>query len=205
LLVVFDAPLWSFYVAPILGIPALIRLLYLRDGADPDTPPMLAKPQHPSSTKPTSVLREQFGSLAAMTVRGIDFAQYVLGTVLVVGVTAAILVPTSSDSQSSPLFPILVAIVILLAVSLAVVYIRAHRDREITWRWVVIPVDGGWVVRTDDHVSSRHGTREEDTRAAREHLREEGGGELVVQDPDGRIRDKNTIHPKSRIRRMRRA
>lgn len=38
-------------------------------------------------------------------------------------------------------------------------------------------------------------TQDEAVRAARENLKNAGGGELTIQGRDGRFRDKNTITP----------
>jgi hypothetical protein len=57
--------------------------------------------------------------------------------------------------------------------------------------------DGLWVnKRTDsDRASSLHDTQHEAEDAAREMLRNSGGGELITKGLDGKIRSKDTIPP----------
>ena len=59
--------------------------------------------------------------------------------------------------------------------------------------------DGTWAnERNDaDRASSLHSTQAEAERAAREMLRNQGGGELITNGRDGRIRSKDTIPPGS--------
>lgn len=54
---------------------------------------------------------------------------------------------------------------------------------------------GGWDVNKPgaSRASSHHGTQADAQRVARGYLRNEGGGELITQRPDGRIRDKDTV------------
>jgi hypothetical protein len=56
---------------------------------------------------------------------------------------------------------------------------------------------GGWDVNKPgaSRASSHHDTQAEAQSAAREYLRNEGGGELTTQGRDGRIRDKDTVPP----------
>jgi hypothetical protein len=57
--------------------------------------------------------------------------------------------------------------------------------------------DGQWAnERQDaDRASSLHDTQREAERAARENLRNQGGGELTTMGLDGKIRSKDTIQP----------
>lgn len=66
------------------------------------------------------------------------------------------------------------------------------RDRTIYKR-----SDGKWVNKRNDadRASSLHETQSEAENAAREMLRNQGGGELTTQGRDGRFRSKDTIPP----------
>lgn len=66
------------------------------------------------------------------------------------------------------------------------------RDRTVSRR-----PDQSWENRRNDasRASSVHSTQSEAERAAREMLRNQGGGELTIKRPDGRIRSKDTIAP----------
>ena len=66
------------------------------------------------------------------------------------------------------------------------------RDRTVSRR-----ADGAWQnKRMDaDKASSLHATQAEAERAAREMLRNQGGGELTTMGRDGKIRSKDTIAP----------
>jgi hypothetical protein len=57
--------------------------------------------------------------------------------------------------------------------------------------------DGKWANKRNDgdKASSIHDTQGEATHAAREMLRNQGGGELTIQGLDGKIRSKDTISP----------
>ena len=57
--------------------------------------------------------------------------------------------------------------------------------------------DGKWANKRNDadRASSVHDTQNEAVDAAREMLKNQGGGELSVQGEDGRIRSKDTISP----------
>ena len=57
--------------------------------------------------------------------------------------------------------------------------------------------DGQWANKRNDadRVSSLHPTQRDADRAAREMLRNQGGGELTLMGRDGRIRSKDTISP----------
>ena len=57
--------------------------------------------------------------------------------------------------------------------------------------------EGGWDVNKPgaSRASSHHSTQADAQGAARQYLRNEGGGELVTQGQDGRIRDKDTVPP----------
>jgi Uncharacterized protein conserved in bacteria (DUF2188) len=56
---------------------------------------------------------------------------------------------------------------------------------------------GGWDVNKPgaSRSSSHHDTQSDAQHAARGYLRNEGGGELITQGADGRIRDKDTVSP----------
>lgn len=55
--------------------------------------------------------------------------------------------------------------------------------------------DGTWVNKLNDaeRASSVHGTQRDAERAAREMLKNQGGGELTTKGENGRIRSKDTI------------
>ena len=57
--------------------------------------------------------------------------------------------------------------------------------------------DGEWVNKRNDadKASSLHRTQAEAEAAAREMLRNQGGGELTTMGTDGKIRSKDTIAP----------
>ena len=66
------------------------------------------------------------------------------------------------------------------------------RDRTIYKR-----SDGKWVNNRNDadRASSLHKTQSEAENAAREMLRNQGGGELTTQGRNGKFRSKDTISP----------
>lgn len=66
------------------------------------------------------------------------------------------------------------------------------RDRTVSRR-----PDGTWENKRNDadRASSVHGTQAEAQRAARDMLKNQGGGELTTKGVDGRIRDKDTVAP----------
>jgi hypothetical protein len=68
----------------------------------------------------------------------------------------------------------------------------SEKDRSIYKR-----PDGPWVNKRDDSdkASSLHKTQKEAENAAREMLRNQGGGELSTHGIDGKIRSKDTIPP----------
>lgn len=57
--------------------------------------------------------------------------------------------------------------------------------------------DGEWVNKRNDadRATSVHGTQKQAEQAARENLKNQGGGELTTKGLDGRIRSKDTIAP----------
>ncbi len=56
---------------------------------------------------------------------------------------------------------------------------------------------GDWVNKRNDaqKASSRHATQREAEQAARQNLKNQGGGELTTKGLDGKIRSKDTIAP----------
>jgi len=66
------------------------------------------------------------------------------------------------------------------------------RDRIVSRR-----PDGTWANKRDDakRASSLHPTQREAEDAARQMLRDQGGGELTTKGRDGKIRSKDTIAP----------
>jgi hypothetical protein len=66
------------------------------------------------------------------------------------------------------------------------------RDRTISRR-----IDGKWENKRNDsdRASSVHRTQKEAEQAAREMLKNQGGGELTTKGVDGKIRSKDTIAP----------
>ena len=67
-----------------------------------------------------------------------------------------------------------------------------NRDRTVSRRQ-----DGQWANKRNDaeKASSLHDTQKEAEAAAREMLRNQGGGELTTMGRDGKIRSKDTIAP----------
>lgn len=61
----------------------------------------------------------------------------------------------------------------------------------------VVPSDKGWAVKADGakRASSRHATQAEAEAAAKRLVGRNGGGEVVIHRPDGRIRDSDTVAP----------
>jgi hypothetical protein len=57
--------------------------------------------------------------------------------------------------------------------------------------------DGNWANKKNENtkVSSLHNTQKEAENAAREMLKNSGGGELTTKGLDGKIRSKDTIKP----------
>jgi uncharacterized protein YdaU (DUF1376 family) len=57
--------------------------------------------------------------------------------------------------------------------------------------------DGKWVNKRNDseRASSLHNTQKEAEKAAREMLKNQGGGELTTKGVNGQIRSKDTIAP----------
>lgn len=55
----------------------------------------------------------------------------------------------------------------------------------------------GWADKNDDasRPAAYHPTQQAAIDAAREHLRNQGGGELSIHRPGGPIRDKDTVPP----------
>lgn len=62
---------------------------------------------------------------------------------------------------------------------------------------IVYRKDGDWYNKKTgaDRASSVHSTQGEAAAAARQMLRNSGGGELTINGRDGKIRDKDTIAP----------
>ena len=66
------------------------------------------------------------------------------------------------------------------------------RDRTVYRR-----PDGSWANKRNDadRASSLHKTQGEAVKAARDNLRNQGGGELTIKGTQGKIRSKDTIPP----------
>ena len=66
------------------------------------------------------------------------------------------------------------------------------QDRTISKR-----PDGNWANKRNDadRASSLHTTQKEAEQAAREMLKNQGGGELITKGVNGKIRSKDTIPP----------
>ncbi len=66
------------------------------------------------------------------------------------------------------------------------------RDRIVSRR-----PDGTWANKRNDadRASSLHKTQHEAEQAAKEMLKKQGGGELIIKGEDGKIRSKDTISP----------
>jgi len=61
----------------------------------------------------------------------------------------------------------------------------------------VVPSGDGWDVRAPgaDRASSHHDTQADAIDRARQIVRNDGGGEVVIHGQDGRIRDSDTVPP----------
>ena len=70
------------------------------------------------------------------------------------------------------------------------------KDRD---RMVYKRDDGKWANKRNDadKASSLHDTQREAEQAARDMLKNQGGGELITKGLDGKIRSKDTIAPGS--------
>ncbi len=55
----------------------------------------------------------------------------------------------------------------------------------------------GWADKDDDasRPAKIHDTQQDAIDAARQHLRNQGGGEVTIHGRDGKIRDKDTVPP----------
>jgi hypothetical protein len=64
-------------------------------------------------------------------------------------------------------------------------------------RHVVPNPGGGWDVKAPgaERASSHHDTQAQAERAAKEIVRNKGGGEVRVHRPSGQIRDSDTVRP----------
>lgn len=64
-------------------------------------------------------------------------------------------------------------------------------------RHVVPNSDGGWDIKKPgaERASAHERTQAEAEKRAKEIVRNEGGGEVVIHDRKGRIRDKDTVAP----------
>ncbi|MBI4295355.1 MAG: DUF2188 domain-containing protein [Chloroflexi bacterium] len=64
-------------------------------------------------------------------------------------------------------------------------------------RHVVPNPKGGWNVENPEgsRSSSHHDTQAEAEARAKEILARNGGGEVVIHDREGKIRDSDTVHP----------
>lgn len=62
---------------------------------------------------------------------------------------------------------------------------------------IVYKKDGDWINKkvSASKASSKHTTQKEAEDAAREMLKNQGGGELITKGKDGKIRSKDTIAP----------
>jgi len=65
--------------------------------------------------------------------------------------------------------------------------------------------DGSWENKRNDatRATSIHDTQKEAQDAARENLKNQGGGELTTKGLDGRFRDKDTVSPGNDPRKTR--
>jgi len=66
------------------------------------------------------------------------------------------------------------------------------RDRIVSQR-----PDGQWANKRNDasRATSIHSTQLEATKAAKENLANQGGGEVTIQGVNGRFREKDTVKP----------
>lgn len=66
-----------------------------------------------------------------------------------------------------------------------------------TTRHVVPSDESGWDVKApgSKRASSHHATQAEAERRAKEIVGNAGGGEVIIHDKQGRIRDKDTVPP----------
>jgi hypothetical protein len=83
--------------------------------------------------------------------------------------------------------------------SLSLRLIRREEGAAVPSRHVVPNPDGGWDVKEPNNPdpTSHHRTQGEAEGAAKGEVRREGGGEVVIHDRHGRIRDKDTVAPGS--------
>jgi hypothetical protein len=142
LLLLLDAPLWLYYVAPVLGIPVLLVLLRMREKGEPEPPSKRGDTDDFDSIDPPGgggVVREQAGELVAMLLAA-DRSELFSATLLLAVVIAAIFVPAGTATEPSPLIPIASVMVSLLATGLFAAYLRSHRRH----------------IHGDDHVHAAH-------------------------------------------------
>ncbi len=64
-------------------------------------------------------------------------------------------------------------------------------------RHVVPNPRGGWDVKAPgaEHASSHHDTQSQAEQAAKDIVRNQGGGEVRIHRPNGQIRDSDTVAP----------
>jgi Uncharacterized protein conserved in bacteria (DUF2188) len=64
-------------------------------------------------------------------------------------------------------------------------------------RTVSLRDDGKWANKRDggQRATSLHDTQKQATDAARQNLKNQGGGELKIKNEEGKIRQKDTISP----------
>lgn len=64
-------------------------------------------------------------------------------------------------------------------------------------RHVVPNLGGGWDVKAPgaERASSHHDTQVQAERAAKDIVRNQGGGEVRIHRPSGQIRDSDTVRP----------
>ena len=191
-LLVLDAPLWVFYVAPLSGLPLLLVLL--SSGA-PGYPYPPRPPAPRRAAQPLRVLfRGQVEALLTSSVRDLGRRYLLLSVGLLAGVAVTAALFAGSDSADAPLVPILIAVGVLFILSLATHLLALREHRAL--REVVFLEEQGWSVRSRRGLrNSRYTTKEEAASVARAQLRRAGGGELVVRDPDGSIRNRDTVGP----------
>jgi hypothetical protein len=223
-LVLLDVPAWSFYLAPMAGLPLLFWELHALSAAERELHGTLSLgigsheekgrgASYAADVQPFDEVRvppreigELWGAIAwaacgiaiSSAVGALTTASWIsqaaLGFSALVAAAAFIAHRDIRRSITSVSFDILEELV-------------EHKDQAQRQYGavgprakvrMVSPETDGWVVQRPDaqRVSGRYKTQSEALQAAREVLNQEGGGQLIIHGSDGRIRDMDTIQPR---------
>jgi hypothetical protein len=222
-LLLVDAPVWSFYLAPVAGLPILFWELHSLSVAERDLhgnlswggkkegreakEPLMPDPHLFEEVRvPPREVGELWGAIAwaacgiaaSSAVAALTTASWAsraaLGFSALIAAAAFVAHRDIRRSITSISFDILEELV-------------EHEDQGERYRQaghrakvrMVSPETDGWVIQRPDaqRVSGRYKTQSEALEAAREVLNKEGGGQLIIHGSDGRIRDMDTINPRS--------